>query len=275
LAEVESLGVEEVVFVAQDPVSWGRDESSGGAGAPIARLVRDARRLVERVRLLYLYPSGLSDELVDALGETGCPYFDLSLQHVSKRHLRRMRRYGDAERFLERIGSVRRRFPDAALRSSFIVGYPSETEEDHDLLIEFLEEAQLDWAGFFAFSREEGTYAAGLEGQVPAELVAERLTECSELQDAITARLRADLVGTVCRALVDRRGEARSHREAPEIDGNIAVPNELAPGSWVELLITDSIGPDLVGVPASEGCGRDPALVGMPPFSGVSGRAEP
>ncbi len=102
---------------------------------------------------------------------------------------------------------------------------------------------QLDWVGLFAFSLEEGTYAAGLPGQVPAALVAERLRECSELQDAITARKRAELVGTTCRALVDTPGVARSHREAPEIDGVIRVPRHLAAGSWVQLEIVDAIGP--------------------------------
>lgn len=249
LAEVEALGAQEVVLVAQDPVSWGRDGSSGSRSG-LAGLVREVRERVERVRLLYIYPTGLTDELVYALGESGCPYFDLSLQHVAPRLLRRMRRPGDAERFLSRIGELRRLFPEAALRSSFIIGYPGETEEDHDALMEFLGEAALDWAGFFAFSREEGTYAARLPGQVHSELVAERLRECSEVQDAITAARRAALVGTRCRALVDRRGEARSHREAPEIDGTIAVPRELEPGSWVELEITGAVGPDLVAEPA-------------------------
>ena len=248
LAEVGRLDAEEVVLVAQDPVSWGRDARGGAGGhGELAALVRDVQELVERVRLLYLYPSGLTDELVDAMG--GCPYFDLSLQHVSRPLLRRMRRYGESERFLERISYIRRRFPEAALRSSFIIGYPGETEEDQDLLLSFLEEAQLDWAGFFAFSPEEGTYAASLPGQAPAGLVAERARECSEVQDAITASRRAALVGTKCRALVDAAGEARSHREAPEIDGVINVPPGLAPGSWVELEITGSEGPDLFGEP--------------------------
>ena len=114
---------------------------------------------VTRVRLLYLYPSGLTDGLIDAMGETGCPYFDLSLQHVSPPHLRRMRRWGSRDRFVRRIDRIRAAEPQATLRSSFIVGYPGETEEDHDQLLAFLAEAELDWAGFFPFSPEEGTYA--------------------------------------------------------------------------------------------------------------------
>jgi ribosomal protein S12 methylthiotransferase len=251
LEEVERLGAEEVVLVAQDPVSWGRDARGAGDGRAggLASLVREVQQRVERVRLLYLYPSGLNDQLIEVLGSGGCPYFDLSLQHVSRPLLRRMRRYGDGERFLERISFVRRHFPDAGLRSSFIIGYPGETEEDHDALLSFLKEAELDWAGFFAFSPEEGTYALSQTGQVPSGLVAERARECSELQDAITAAHRAALVGTKCRALIDAPGEARSHREAPEIDGVIGVPLDLVPGTWAELEITGSEGPDLVGEP--------------------------
>jgi ribosomal protein S12 methylthiotransferase len=268
LAEVDALGVEEVVLVAQDLVSWDRDMTGGGRGqrrpggrAETARegtdglvaLVRAVRERVERVRLLYLYPSGLSAELVEAIGESGCPYFDLSLQHVSAPLVRRMRRFGNGERFLRKISEIRRHYPDAALRSSFIVGYPGETEEDHDALLRFLEEARLDWVGLFAFSLEEGTYAAALPDQVPAELVAERMRECSEVQDVITAGKRTALIGTTCRALVDAPGRARSHREAPEIDGVVHVPRRLAAGSWAELEIVDAVGPDLVGKPVSDG----------------------
>jgi ribosomal protein S12 methylthiotransferase len=264
LAEVEALGAQEVVLVAQDLASWGRDVSRRGANvvplpgsAPLdgsadeglVALLAAVRQRVARVRLLYLYPSALSDGLIDAIGESGCPYFDLSLQHVSRPLLRKMRRFGEGDRFLERVTSIRRRFPDASLRSSFIVGYPGETEEDHDALLAFLEQAQLDWAGFFAFSNEEGTYAAKLAGHVAPSLVAERLRECTEAQDAITARKRNDLVGSRCLALVDEPGQARSHREAPEIDGIIAVPGHLPVGSWAELRVTGAMGPDLVGVP--------------------------
>src|SRR3954452_601689 len=105
-----------------------------------------------------------------------------------------MRRWGDGHRFLRRIEDIRRRYPDAAFRSNFIIGYPGETEADHDQLLAFVEQAQLDWCGFFRYSQEDGTYAAGLDCRVDDRLVAERLAEVSELQDAITAVRRADLV---------------------------------------------------------------------------------
>jgi ribosomal protein S12 methylthiotransferase len=255
LAEVDALGAAEVVLVAQDLVSWGRDVT-GEASARLPELglvplFLEVTKRVDRVRLLYLYPSGLSQELIEAVGSSGCPYFDLSLQHVSRPLLRRMRRFGDGERFLGKISSIRQSFPDAALRSSFIIGYPGETEDDHDALLRFLEEAQLDWVGFFAFSKEDGTYGAGLPDQVPSSLVVERTKECSELQDGITARKRAGLVGTTCQVLVDAPGTARSHREAPEIDGVIHVPRDLGAGSWVQIRIVEAEGPDLVGAPVA------------------------
>jgi ribosomal protein S12 methylthiotransferase len=246
LAEIEGLaaaGVREVVLVAQDLAAYGRDQGMGERA--IVPLVRSAAALVPRVRLLYLYPSDLTDALVQTVCESAVPYFDLSLQHVSAPLLRRMRRWGDGDRFLRRIEDIRRRRPDAAFRSNFIVGYPGETEGDHDRLLAFVDEARVDWCGFFAFSREEGTYAAGLDGAVPAGLVADRLAELRERQDAITAAGRDGLIGSTVEVLVDAPGVGRTHREAPEIDGVVSVPASLAPGEFVELTVTGAAGPDL------------------------------
>jgi ribosomal protein S12 methylthiotransferase len=248
LAEVDGLGVSEVVLVAQDLASYGRDQGRGDRR--IVALVRAVAARVDRVRLLYLYPSVLTDELVEAICDTGVPYFDLSLQHASGPLLRRMRRWGDGDRFLRRIRDIRRREPDAALRSNFIVGYPGETEADHDALLGFLEEAQLDWCGFFAYSAEDGTYAAGLDGAVPEALVGERLAELRELQDRITALRRDALVGATVEVLVDEAGVGRSHREAPEIDGVVHVPAGLAVGRIHPVTVTASLGADLVAVAA-------------------------
>jgi ribosomal protein S12 methylthiotransferase len=249
--EVDSLaaaGVREVVLVAQDLAAYGRDQGRGERR--IVPLVATLARRVDRVRLLYLYPSDLTPALVEAICATGVPYFDLSLQHVSAPLLRRMRRWGDGERFLRRIHEVRARAPEAAFRSSFIVGYPGETEDDHDLLLRFVAEADLDWAGFFAYSREEGTHAAGLDGHVEEGLVADRLAELRELQDGITARHRDALIGSVVEVLVDAPGVGRSHREAPEIDGIVTVPAALPVGELVKVRVEGAAGPDLEAVRA-------------------------
>ena len=243
LDEVDQLGAQEIVLVAQDLAAFGRDQGVGQRS--IIPLVEAVSARVARTRLLYLYPSDLTDGLIDAICRTGVPYFDLSLQHVSPPLVRRMRRWGNGEKFLARIADIRAREPEAAFRSNFIVGYPGETEDDHDQLLRFVEEAEVDWCGFFAYSPEDGTHAAGLDDQVDTELVGERLAELRELQDRITAAKRDDLLGSRVEVLVDTSGVARSHREAPEIDGIIAVPEHLAAGTFATLTVTGALGPDL------------------------------
>jgi len=243
LTEIDQLGAQEIVLVAQDLASYGRDQGVGERA--IVALVRAAAERVARIRLLYLYPSDLTDPLIDAVCDTGVPYFDLSLQHVSPPLLRRMRRWGDGTRFLRRIGDIRRREPDAAFRSNFIVGYPGETEADHDSLLRFVDAAQLDWCGFFAYSAEDGTYALGLDGVVDRSLVHERLAELTELQDRITAARRDALIGHEIEVLIDAPGIGRSHREAPEIDGVVNVGPAHPVGSFATVTVAGAAGPDL------------------------------
>jgi ribosomal protein S12 methylthiotransferase len=253
LEEVGQLGrdVHEVVLVAQDLASFGLDRTGDakterGAGPrPIVGLVQTVAEMVGRVRLLYLYPSSVDDALIEAVCATGIPYFDLSLQHVSAPLLRRMRRPGGTERFAKLIAKIRATAPEAAIRSSFILGFPGETEEDHDQLLEFLAGAELDWAGFFTFSEEAGTPAEGLEPRVAPQLALERLRECSELQDSVTAAKRQQLVGSNLSVLVDSPGVARTYREAPEIDGVVNIPRDLPQGLVADVIATDAAGPDL------------------------------
>ena len=251
LAEVEQVDVREIVLVAQDLASYGKDRPGELGAGSIVPLVRKVSSMVDWVRLLYLYPSDLSDDLIEAILDTGVPYFDLSLQHVSKAHLRRMRRWGDAERFIERIDRIRAMAPDATFRSNFIVGYPGETEEDHDELLRFVERAQLDWCGFFTFSPEEGTHAMTLPDHVPTGLMEDRIAELREMQDEITSARRDNLLGETVRVLVDEPGLARSFREAPEIDGMVQVPDDLAVGGFHDVVIAQVFGPDLI----AEGAG--------------------
>ena len=255
LREVDELQAKEIVLVAQDLASYGKDRPGELGAGSIVPLVRAVSAKVPRTRLLYLYPSDLTDELIEAILASGVPYFDLSLQHVSKPHLRRMRRWGDGERFLKRIADIRSRDSQAAFRSNFIVGYPGETEDDHDQLLAFVREASLDWCGFFEYSPEEGTYAVDLPDQVPAGLMHERIAELRELQDAITAAKRDDLIDEVVEVLVDETGVGRSHREAPQIDGIVRVPDTLATGSFAKVRIVDAEGPDLVAEGAANVAG--------------------
>ena len=243
----DAFAAQEVVLVAQDLAAFGRDQGQGERS--IIPLVKQVAEAVERVRLLYLYPSDLTDELIDTICNTGVPYFDLSLQHVSRPLMRRMRRWGSGDLFLERVEAIRSREPNAAFRSNFIVGYPGETEEDHDALLEFVEAARVDWCGFFAYSKEEGTYAADLDGDVPETLMHERLAELREIQDQITAESRDALIGDTVEVLVDAPGVGRTHREAPEIDGIVQIPHRLDVGTIHTLEVLDAAGPDLIAGP--------------------------
>lgn len=266
-ALVES-GASELVLVAQDLAWYGRD--AGERDALVALLHDlDALRVdgLQRVRLLYLYPSEVRDPLVAAMLEleSVVPYFDLSLQHAAPDLMRRMKRWGSGDRFVALIDGIRERAPDAVFRSSFISGFPGETEADHQQLLDFLDQAQLDWAGFFAYSREDGTAAAALDGDVSVAVVRERLRELAEVQEPITAAARLALVGTTVEVLVDSvragagdaepgRAVGRTYREAPEIDGVVTLVPEggdlfVRPGALVRAEVVDVEGPDLEAVP--------------------------
>jgi ribosomal protein S12 methylthiotransferase len=265
VAEARSLvegGVAELVLVAQDLAWYGRDAGEPGSLAPLLRDLDTLRADgLARVRLLYLYPSEVKDPLVATMLElpSVVPYFDLSLQHAAPGLLRRMKRWGSAERFTEIIAGIRAEEPDAAFRSSFIVGFPGETEADHEQLLQFLSAAALDWAGFFAFSREDGTAAAELDGEVAESLVHERLRECSDVQEPITAAARAALVGREVEILVDGVDDdetmvGRTFREAPEIDGVVRLLGDdlyARRGAVVTGLVTGVEGPDLEAKVAS------------------------
>jgi len=256
-AEVRDLvanDVAEIVLVAQDLAWYGRDVGEPGALAPLLRRLDPlAADGLTRVRLLYLYPSEVRDPLVSTMLElpTVVPYFDLSLQHADAALLRRMKRWGSGDRFLTAIDAIRAQEPNAAFRSSFIVGFPGEEEAEHEELLSFLDAAQLDWAGFFAFSPEDGTAAASLPDAPDARLVAERLRECEGVQEPITRTARDALVGAEIDVLVDAVTDeglvGRTHREAPEIDGVVHLEADFArPGAIVRAHVTEAIGPDLV-----------------------------
>lgn len=242
--EAGELGAQEIVLVAQDLASYGKDLYGSKS---LEKLLVGLSGISEWIRLLYIYPSELTESLIEAIFAYCVPYFDLSLQHVSADHLRRMRRYGSYERIMKKITSIRSRDPQVTLRSSFILGYPGETTADHEELKNFVLEAELDWIGLFTFSEEDGTYAASLGEKVERGLALERLNEISEIQDAITRARRTSQVGRELKVLVDDVGVGRSYMEAPEIDGVISLSPLLAPGTFHKVRIVEAIGPDLVG----------------------------
>ncbi len=250
IAALAAGGVGEIVLVAQDLAAYGRDIDAPGGITELVRFVSDVAGL-RRLRLYYLYPREIRPALIDEMtaNPVVASYFDLSLQHAVPGLLRAMKRPGSGEKHLELIGRIRDADPAAALRSSFIVGFPGETDADVEVLAEFLEAAQLDWAGFFPFSPEEGTPAAEFTGQIAEEAKSERLRYLQALQDDITAARNAAQAGRTFDVLVDQvedgRPVGRSYREAPEIDGVILLDSG-RPGEWVTATITGGYGTDLV-----------------------------
>jgi len=253
-AEISSLvqaGVSEVVLVAQDLAAYGRDIGAPGGIVELLQLV-DGIDGLRRLRLLYLYPKEIGQSLIEQMTSNPkiAPYFDLSLQHSSTRLLRMMKRSGGGDRYRELIGSIRASAPQAALRSSFIVGFPGETDDEIEELATFLEEVRLDWAGFFPYSAEEGTPAAGLAGRPHPEAVEERLRYLQGIQEEITADANAAMIGETVEVLVDQVEDglavSRSYREAPDIDGVINLDRG-QPGDWLRVEITGAYGAEMSG----------------------------
>jgi ribosomal protein S12 methylthiotransferase len=250
--ELESLvgsGVKEVVLVAQDLAAYGRDIDSPGGLPDLLAFLADVTGL-DRLRLLYLHPREISDRLLAEIRDNDvvAPYFDLSLQHVSGPLLRRMKRPGNREKHTALVERIRQLEPDAALRSSFIVGFPGETDDDVDLLADFLTDARLDWAGFFPYSAEPGTPAAEMGDQVSRDVTMERLRHLSSLQERLTEARNAEWLGRKDRVLIDQIEDGvpvgRSHRQAPEIDGVIRLDTGTV-GEWATVEYTTVYGPDM------------------------------
>ncbi|GAB0148451.1 30S ribosomal protein S12 methylthiotransferase RimO [Marichromatium sp. PS1] len=266
LGEAERLveaGVRELLVVAQDTSAYGRDLKYAPGfhgGRPlrtdITTLARELGQLPAWTRLHYVYPYPQVDELIPLMAEgLILPYLDMPLQHGNTRVLRAMRRPAATERVLERLARWRAQCPELVLRSTFIVGFPGETEAEFESLLDFLREARLDRVGCFPYSPVDGAAANDLADAVPAEEREERRERFMEVQAEISRDKLAARVGERMTVLVDEVHEdevvARSYGDAPEIDGNVLVPGawEIDPGDFIEVEITASGDHDLWAQP--------------------------
>ena len=269
-------GTRELVLIAQDTSMWGRDRGvrRGGLAQLLERL--NAIDGLEWIRLLYLYPATVDSELIEAMGSLPkvCKYMDMPLQHAHPDVLRAMRRPSNGERYLEILGEFRARVPGLVVRSTFITGFPGETEEHVAYLEEWIGRAELDKAGFFEYSPQDGTPSAAFGEQVPAAQRRKRLVRLREAQRVASARARARRVGTTVRVLTEERrtlrktdpvrqgmGAAtawfgRSMGEAPGVDGGVYFTGEAAVGQFADVTL-EGIGPfDFFGSVQSEAMAR-------------------
>lgn len=261
LQEAENLvdaGVKELLVISQDTSAYGIDlkyRTGFWRGRPLKthsqQLAEALGEMGVWVRLHYVYPYPHVDNLIPLMAEGKIlPYLDIPFQHASPRVLKDMRRPAHAEKVLERLQNWRETCPDIAVRSTFIVGFPGETEEDFETLLGFLQEAELDRVGAFTYSAVEGAPANGLAGAVPEELKEERLERFMEVQAEISAAKLSRLIGQTMTVLVDEAGDgqtiARSHRDAPEIDGQVIIEGaELPIGEFAQVRITHADEHDL------------------------------
>ena len=279
--ELERQGVRELNIISQDSTWYGRDlrrsavRAAGPGGVP-ARTPLLPDLLVELLeqttipwlRLFYMYPSGITPETVALLAgeERILPYLDMPIQHGADTMLRRMRRPERQDTIRERVGRLRSAIPDLVLRSTVIVGFPGETEEEFEAMLELLEEIRFERLGAFAYSLEEGTPAAAMPGHLPEDEKRERLETLMELQREISFEANEALIGRREPLLVDRRSlpgegewtfEGRTRAQAAEVDGLTRVSGDgpAEPGEFVEVEIVDALDYDLIARLAASGAG--------------------
>ncbi|WP_431041855.1 30S ribosomal protein S12 methylthiotransferase RimO [Streptomyces sp. P1-3] len=250
-------GVKEIMLVSENNTSYGKDL---GDIRLLETLLPELAAVdgIERIRVSYLQPAEMRPGLIEVLTSTEkvAPYFDLSFQHSAPGVLRAMRRFGDTDRFLELLDTIRAKAPQAGARSNFIVGFPGETEEDLAELERFISNARLDAIGVFGYSDEDGTEAAGYDGKLDPDVVAERLAHISRLAEELTAQRAEERLGETVEVLVDRIDEedgpvGRGAHQAPETDGQTVLTGgaDLEPGRMVVAKVVATEGVDLVAEP--------------------------
>jgi len=246
-------GVSEMFLVSENTTSYGKDL---GDLQLMEKILPEIAALpgVERVRLSYLQPAEMRPTLLQAMIATDktAPYFDLSFQHTSPTVLRRMRRFGDTEKFLHLISQIRALSPEAGIRSNFIVGFPGETQEDFDDLANFITQAKLDAVGVFGYSDEDNTEALNLADKVDADVIAQRVETLSSLADEMVSLRAQARIGDNVRVLIEDADlqEGRAAHQGPEVDGTTTfIGTDFAVGQYVDAVVIDSMGADLVAKP--------------------------
>ena len=266
VAEVRALvaeGVKEINLISQDTTYFGMDqwdEKAGprqqvdsSRGPTLTRLLRELNKIEGEfwIRLLYTHPAHWSDELIACIAECEkvARYIDMPLQHIHPRMLEVMRRETSSEHIEGLIGRIRAGIPGIAIRTTFIAGFPGETEEEFDYLLAFIERTRFERLGVFTYSQEEGSRAAKLEGQLPAKVKQARYKRAMKLQQKIAREIGEAQIGRTLRALVDKPLVARALADAPDIDGRILLTRPMPVGEFIDVKITGTQVYDLIGEP--------------------------
>lgn len=253
---LQNIGVYEINLIAQDTTDYGHDLGMKNGLATLLRDLAPAIPEVPWIRLLYAYPGYATDELIEVMAthEQVLPYLDMPLQHAHPATLRRMRRPANMDWVHSTLEMMREAMPDLALRTTFIVGYPGETEEEFQTLMDFIEDIRFDRVGAFQFSFEQGTASEPLGDPVPEDVKQERWEKLMERQQQISLERNQAYVGKIMDVLIEGQGDGlslgRSYRDAPEIDGMVIVEGEYPTGAMFPVQITGAMAYDLTGVAA-------------------------
>ena len=256
--ELAARGVRELILIAQDTTDYGHDLGLRDALPNLLESICDAAPELKWVRLMYAYPGAVSDRLIEvmAMRPQVLHYVDIPLQHGHSDVLKRMRRPANVDWVYRTLEKLRAAMPDLAIRTTFIVGYPGETEAEFDALRKFVADLQFDRVGAFTYSLEPGTPSADLADHVPDEVKQERYERLMALQQPISLGKNQSLVGKTLDVLIEGQGDGltigRTYRDAPEIDGLVVIEGDVPPGEFVPVRITGAMEYDLTGIANGE-----------------------
>ncbi|MCQ3937620.1 MAG: 30S ribosomal protein S12 methylthiotransferase RimO [Chloroflexi bacterium] len=256
--ELRDAGVRELILIAQDSTDYGHDLGMKDGLAVLLEQLTDSVPDMDWIRIMYAYPGYVTDRLIEVMATRKqiLPYLDIPLQHAHPKTLYRMRRPSNMEWVHKTLGKMRGAMKDLAIRTTFIVGYPGETEEEFQALYDFVKEIRFDRVGAFQFSFEPGTTSAPLGDPIPAEVKQERYERLMELQQGISLQVNQSYVGKTLDVLIEGYDNGisigRSYRDAPEIDGMVLVEGKAEAGEIVPVKITGALAYDLTGVPVQQ-----------------------
>lgn len=255
---LQDAGIQELIVIAQDTTDYGHDLGMKNGTSRLLREIVTAAPDIPWIRLMYAYPGYVTDELIETMATTPqiVNYLDIPLQHGHRETLKRMRRPANIEWVYGTVEKLRRAMPDIAIRTTFIVGYPGETDEEFAGLKQFVQDLEFDRVGAFTYSYEASTPSATVAAQVPEDIKEARRDELMEVQQQISLAKNQALVGQTLPVLVEGYGDGisvgRTYRDAPEIDGMVIVPGELPLGELVPIRVDGAMTYDLTGYPATD-----------------------
>ena len=264
---LQAAGVRELILIAQDTTDYGHDLGIKNGLAYLLKEITTAAPDIPWIRIMYAYPGYVTDELIETMATTPqiLPYLDIPLQHGHRETLKRMRRPANIEWVYGTVEKLRVAMPDIAIRTTFIVGYPGETDEEFDALKTFVRDLRFDRVGAFTYSYEASTPSATVSWQVEEVVKQARQAELMELQQAISLSRNQAQVGRTLPVLIEGHGDnlsvGRTYRDAPEIDGLVLIPGELPLGELVPVRIDGAMTYDLTGQPSFEGVGNNPQIL--------------